>query len=362
MLDLEAITRQVKRNCDISDARHAGLFSICGLALRLRDLFKWHQGMEPWEERDPGEVLEWIGSREALWEQLADAEYTEITISNRSFDPFDHVAINALLEPEGLFYGAGYASSLKPSFFLTRIREKRRVNGHPVYRLRRELARDMHTIVAQTQDDRIVLREASTRMFVWDQMQYLKKSGRPALKFALGHCGVQDLRPSELRSHLTTILGAQMDTFIYHEIGEMADTVFERGVWREIIAAYPHTPVEFLARAVKDLLADTSKVGTLQHIIRRRRPAALGFYVAFQDGLLRALFPELRESFPDFVRTADWKVIERAVSIGYDTARRHAGMIVDLHVTGKRKKDPRWAENRIKERMVDPLNARRTAA
>ena len=39
------MTEQVLRNCHISYARHAGLYSICGLALRLRDLYKWEMGL-----------------------------------------------------------------------------------------------------------------------------------------------------------------------------------------------------------------------------------------------------------------------------------------------------------------------------
>ncbi len=38
VLELDAIISQVLRNCSISDSQHAGLYSVCGLALRLRDL------------------------------------------------------------------------------------------------------------------------------------------------------------------------------------------------------------------------------------------------------------------------------------------------------------------------------------
>jgi len=37
MIEIDTFARQVLKNCEISDAQHAGLFSICGLALRLRD-------------------------------------------------------------------------------------------------------------------------------------------------------------------------------------------------------------------------------------------------------------------------------------------------------------------------------------
>ena len=70
MLNLDDISRQVLHNCDISDAYHAGMFSICGLALRLRDLYKWEKGLPAWEESDSAKVLEWIEAKENKWEWL----------------------------------------------------------------------------------------------------------------------------------------------------------------------------------------------------------------------------------------------------------------------------------------------------
>ena len=59
-----ALIASVQRNCDISDAAHAGLYTVCGLALRLRDLYKWQKGMLPWEEKESGEILDWIEQKE----------------------------------------------------------------------------------------------------------------------------------------------------------------------------------------------------------------------------------------------------------------------------------------------------------
>ena len=58
MFDLNGIVSQVLENCNISDSQHAGVYSICGLALRLRDLYKWEKGLEPWVEDDSVEILE----------------------------------------------------------------------------------------------------------------------------------------------------------------------------------------------------------------------------------------------------------------------------------------------------------------
>ena len=352
MFDIDDITRQVLHNCDISDAYHAGMFSICGLALRLRDLYKWEKGLPAWEESDSGEVLEWIENKENKWESYPENGFEELTISGRTFDPFDTVGINMVLEPHNIFYGAGYARSLKPTFFLADIAEKTSLGGNMIYTLGRELARDLLTIPALTQEDCVILRQESARLYIWDSIFYIKKSARPALKFALESCGLKNQEPKALRPHLTTILAALKTSYIYHEIGELHDTDFDRDTWREIIAAYPYSPVEYLARAVKDLLADTNNYGTLRYIVKERKTASLAFYAAFLDGLAKEFFPELLTSFQNFTQTGDWGIIDQAVSRGYDTAKKHAVLITDLYQEGIRKNDKKWAESEIQKRLL----------
>ena len=132
----------------------------------------------------------------------------------------------------------------------------------------------------------------------------------------------------------------------------MKDTVFERGLWREIIAAFPYSPVEYIARAVKDLLADTNDSGTLRHIIRERKTASLAFYVAFLDGLAKEFFPELPAAFQVFMQTDDWDMVEQAVSGGRRTAINHAGIIMDLYRAGVRKNDLKWAAEHIQQKLL----------
>jgi Family of unknown function (DUF6866) N-terminal domain/Family of unknown function (DUF6866) C-terminal domain len=352
MLNIDDITRQVIYNCDISDAYHAGMFSICGLALRLRDLYKWEMKLPVWEERDAGEILEWIEAKENKWEKYAENDYKDLIINGSTFDPFDTVGINRVLEPHHIFYGAGYARSLKPTFFLADITEKTNLNGNTVYTLGCELARDLLTIPALTQDNWVVLRQESAKLFIWDSILYIKKSARPALKFALDSCGFKTHEPKSLQPHLATILAIIKENYIYHEIGEMLDTDFDRNIWREVIAAFPSSPVEYLARAVKDLLADTNDHGTLKYITKNRNTASLAFYAAFLDGLAKEFFPEFLTSFRKFTRTKDWGMIDQAVSSGYDTAKKHAALITDLYLEGLRKNDKKWAEIEIQSRLL----------
>ena len=355
MIDIEDLTAQVLHNCNLSDSRHAGLYSICGLAMRLRDLYKWEKGLEPWIEKDSTEILTWIGEKEDIWEDLVDQEFHAISLEGKKYDPFEVDGINGVLEPYRLIYGAGYVHSLKPTFFLGRLEEKRRVNGHIVYILGRELARDILTIPALSQGDSVFIRKESAKFFFWDHIFFINKSGKNALKFAFENHGLIEQRPEHLHRNLDRIFDAELETYIHHELGELKETAFDREAWRDIIANYSHTPIELLARTVKDLLADTNEHGVLQYITREKRTASLGFYVAFLDGLRKELFPELINAFPEFVRTRNWQTIDRAVSSGYDTARHYAEVMTRIYQEGRRKNDMKWTEMEINTRLLTPL-------
>jgi hypothetical protein len=352
MIDTDDIARQVRMNCDISDAQHAGLYSICGLALRLRDLYKWEHRLPPWIEKDSTEILEWIDARENKWEELADNVYISLRIDGCTYDAFDSRGVNTILEPFSLYYSAGYALSLKPTFLLAHIENKAQVDEHTVYFLGQELARDLLTIPAMSQDGGIILRRDAARLYLWDKISYINKSGRPALRYGLRHCGLDNPSTNELQRHFDEILSVQSRTYIHHEIGELEDTTFCRDIWREIIAAYPHTPVELSARAVKDLLADTSPKGSLQDIIGRKDAAALGFYVAFFDGLGKAFFPELGVAFQLFINSGDWRVIGEAAEVGRQTARQHAETMTTVFKEGQNRQDPQWAAKEIENRLL----------
>lgn len=351
MFQIDDITDQVLENCDISDARYAGFYSICGLALRLRDLYKWEHKLDPWIENDPSEILKWIGHKEEKWEKLAEKDFSDIILLGNRFDPFDVKGINAILEPQGYIYGGGYARSLKPSFFLAAIEDKKEINGITIFVLDDELARDLLTIPAMSQDNCIYVRKDSARLYLWDQIFYIKKSGRYALSFGLEDYGLKEQTPVNLHRNLSKIAANETDTYIYHELGEMQDTVFDRKTWQEIIATFPHTPIELLTRTVKDLLADTSVHGTLAHIIEERKASSLAFYVAFLESFTKILFPQITEAFKEFTQTRNWEVIEQAVAMGYDTAKSRAETIISVYSIGRKKNDMKWFENEIAKRF-----------
>jgi uncharacterized protein DUF6866 len=350
--EIDSIRKTILHNCDISDAAHAGIYSVCTLALRLRDLFKWEKGLAPWEENEPKDTLEWIGEKEDKWEAIEETDFIPVSINGQTFDPFETEAINAVLMAHNLYYGAGYAHGLKPTFFLAVCEKSEKIHGITVHWLGREIARDLLTIPALTQDNSILYREQCARMFFWDQILYIHKSGRPALEFALKTCGIEDTHPSTIKVGFDKVFDTQVKGYIHHEVGEIKDTGFDRIIWREVISEFPHTPVEIIARVVKDVLADTNPYGTLPQIMKEKNATALGFYMAFRGSMAKVLFPDFEKNFWIFTKTTDWGEMSALVEALRNTARVYANTITEIFIEGKERQDLARARKEIERRFL----------
>lgn len=350
-MEFDQLSRQVRRNCDITDARHAGLYSVCGLVMRLRDLYKWEHSLEPWQEGEADCVLEWIGEKETLWESLTEADFDQLSVCGQTVDAFDTGTTNKNLAQMNLFYGAGYAHSLKPTFLLAEVLERQTLNHTPVLILGREYARDLLTLPAFSQDDEVVLRTEAGRMFLWDQIAYMGNSGRTALAFALRTCGLPNAETETIRKYFDTVWKVQKTLYLYHEVGERHETVFERRVWRKMLADFPHTAVELLARTLKDLLADTGARGALSHLIERRDKAALGLYMAFGNGITRQLTKPLMTAFETFIHDLQWDGFVRATQTVRREAVDYTHQIMNLYQENRSHKGLPWTRQAIEETM-----------
>lgn len=135
------------------------------------------------------------------------------------------------------------------------------------------------------------------------------------------------------------------------------DSYFDRGLWRDIIAALPHTRTELLVRSVKDILADTCPEGTLHQIVRSHNTAALGFYAAFLDGLRKKLFPEIRTAITCFMRDGDWLAVVSMIGVVHERAKTMAQTITALFETGIRHHNSDWVDDELSRRYIDPLTS-----
>ena len=355
ILDLRS---QVLDNCHRSDARHAGFFSMCGLLLRLRDLCKWEMGCPPWKEIDPPLVLSWIEDRESKWESLLEEEIAPLWWRQNQVDPFDQVTINRDLAPSGLFYGAGLAAFMKPSFFLARVIREETLGDCRVIYLGEELARDLYTAPALTRDNVILARKWPLAAYLWEIIFSGGASRRRALETALNQYGlaIRDFnQPAELwTARFESMLEAEIEGHVRHEFGELTDNVFPRDEWRRIVGAYPHTRLELMARTVKDILADSGDKGRLDFIIKEQRLGTLGIFLAQHDGLAARVFPEIIEAFELFQRYGDWMIIEEARQKGKAVAARLARKMIEL-VNLARGRPEEWLAGRVDSIFYQPL-------
>lgn len=352
------LQQTIQKNCDISDANYAGLFSLCGLLLRMRDLYKWQHDLPPWEEPEPSRVLAWVDEREQHWEEISHLDLQPIVLGGRVFDPFDMVGVNAVLRPFGLVYGAGYVLGMKPSFFLGEVAETRRFGALTVDFVDRELARDIYMTPAMRQGNQVFARRTPMLFHLWDQILEMRPSARQALSYALAQYRLdpEDMRnsPGTLGPQLHRVAHQEMETWVHHEVGEALEDGFVGQLWHEIVATHCGSPVEIFARVIKDLLADTHPHGLLGHIITNRIRSSLAFYVCFMRPFSRMVYPEMQDAFRLFPDNEDWSAIETARNVGYAKVQAYAGRLIEIHEEGRRRGEA-WSRNQIISTLLEPL-------
>ncbi len=317
LLKQESLIKDIRHNCDISDARDYGVYSMCSMVLKLRNLYKWEKSIEPWDEPEPADLLDWIDVKENYWADIAEESFRPLGSPENVIPPFDHERINPVLENKKSFYGAGYGRSMKSIFFLGEIVEHYSIENCPILILGEEWAKEMASPFAMAQDGSIVIRKEPLRFFLWDHIQEMRSSSRSSFRHVLNSYGLQKenkLDQELLKCKLDNIVDEEMDLFIYHEVGEILQKSFDTITFQKIIGRFPSSVIEFVCRAIKDILADTHPKGPLAYLVKEEREPSLGFYLTFFDGLREKLCPEISVAWQKFLESGDWLCIEQARS------------------------------------------------
>jgi hypothetical protein len=165
------------------------------------------------------------------------------------------------------------------------------------------------------QDGLILIRREALRFFFWDQILEVRSSCRSSMRQALHSYGVYKngaLDQELFKAALDNIVEQEMNLFIYHEIGEILQTTLTSQSLGAIVGHFPGSVLEFVGRAVKDILADSHPQGLLAYIVREQRASSLGFYLSLLDGLRQRLFPEITVAWQQFSLDRNWAHIEEA--------------------------------------------------
>jgi hypothetical protein len=354
---LQSLTHQIKRNCEIGSAGQAGHYSLCGLLLRLRQLYKWEHGLPPWREPTPEEVLPWVEAKEGVWEDLEGSSWLGLSWQGTTVDPLAVEELNRDLIPRGLAYGAGYSRGLAPTCFLAELLEVRRLQELTILVLGPELARDLDATPALCQGSVIYARRQALAFYLWDRLSDPMQQKNRFLRIALEAYGLSLpalLRdPEAHRQAFENLVAAELEAAIRHEIGEARETGL-RDAFHSALALFPQTRVELWVRALKDALAEVNDWGRLSYLIEARHLSSLALLLAWRPGLYPLLLPELEPAFWQLAAGGAWDHLEAARQSILTRLRETAAGLTDL-LAEAATASPQQTRREIERRFLTPL-------
>lgn len=356
-MDLEKLKMHIKHNCNISDAKYWGHYSVCGMLLGLRELYRQEHGLSPWQKISEAEILPWIAEREALWSDIEELEFGNIEINGVEYGPFDVERINYHLKPCGYIYGAGYGLHLKPTFFLASLNHEKQLYSCTVSFSDNEFCQDLYSAPAMVQGNQVYIRLLQFTKLLYET--YMKIHGnkyKDSRVRAFSYYGINNKIEDKLLdkdplddfgSHLYDkfkLIANEVSIILaLHEVGE---SIEDGGsdIWLQVIGGCSNRYTNIYLRGFKDLLADTSKDGPLKFIIENKKEELFNFYIVLLGSTVKELFPEILTAFDDYCVHGQWEIIEKARKDGYMRAITFRKNIISLWQS---KKDPQIIKSYI---------------
>lgn len=294
---MNTLIQAVQHNCHISDARYAGNYTLCIYLLKMREFYRWEKGLRYTDHLSRDDIAPWLSDREALWDSIEENDYSQLPLDGQSCDPFDSDSANALLENDALVYSGGYASYGKPVFFLAELERKTVHDDYTLYITGHELARELTAPPGMAGNKTIFIRKESLQRFIWEKYEesHWHKQDNPLARALACY----DFANAPERS-LEQMASLESDTVLHHEIGEIEAGKLLGVNWDKMVMDMPRSQIEFMARALKDHLADA--ISTLPRLIENREAAQIHFYFANLTGMRKVLFPSLTDAYQEWLK------------------------------------------------------------
>lgn len=309
-IERQQLVQTVQHNCHISDALHARNYSLCIYLLKMREFYRWERGFAFGESLAKGPLGEWLSAREKLWAELEEKEYRPLQLADQNRQPFDSPAINEQLEPLGLVYSGGYCGA-KPHFFLAELERAIEQEGTRIYIAGKELAREITAPPALSLANTIFLRRESLRRMIWEK---LEEWGWQEQARAIARASSHYPFSTDLETALDAMTGAEIDTLLEHELGEVMLGRELGPKWESMLAILPRSRAEYLLRAIRDHLVDCRR--TLPWLLQEGRDAALHFYMANFTTMRKEIFPALRTAYEKWLQGDGGKALRETVKHG----------------------------------------------
>jgi hypothetical protein len=311
MLDLQKTIEVVQINCHIADARHAREMSMCNYLLGMRELYIWEKGAAPSTPVVQAELSQWLVQREMYWEELEELEYSPVPVANCDYDPFDIAGINSALASHGLVYGGGLGRWGKPHFFLGQLLRSEKINELTLHVSGREFARDITAAPAALRENTMFLRTDALQRWLAEKIDiWAVHEADGALKSAIDCYGTQ----GDKDSLLVRMAEQESEVLILHEMGEAMAEPMLGPQWRNMLLSFTSRRAIFLARSVRDNLADC--LSTLPELLKRQQTCSLHFYFSNLEGLRRTLFPQLVSAYEHWRDSGDMSKLLAAAEAG----------------------------------------------
>ncbi|THB78992.1 MAG: hypothetical protein D6B25_02800 [Desulfobulbaceae bacterium] len=353
----DQLLRDIRFNCDITDAKDHGIYSMCTMVLKLRNHYKWEHQVEPWSEPEPADLLDWIEKKENYWEEIQQASLKNLRLHDQSIEPFNVELVNELLDDSTLYYGAGYGRSMKSIFFLAEVLQQRSVADLPVMILGKELIREMASPFAMLQNNQIIIRKEPFRYFLWDQIQEMRSSSRSSIQqFMSAYDLLKDgtLNQQQLKQKLDLIVEQELEMIIRHEVGEYKQNALRSNTVKKLIARFPGSRIEYICRGIKDVLADTCPEGLLAFIIKEQKLSSLGLFLGFLDGVREVLLKEIVNYGKQQWHLPDWQKFGQAREHCWQRLEHVATHLNELAEEMEKLSDPTVSEQ-FEQRIAAPL-------
>ncbi|MBZ0071072.1 MAG: hypothetical protein K8I04_05025 [Gammaproteobacteria bacterium] len=319
----------VRRNCHISDAQHAGEYTLCVYLLKMREYFRWEKGYTFSTPLPNDDVGTWLREREQFWETLENTPFADLPINGDRYDPFDATAVNRILNSEGLVYSAGLGQYGRPHFFLGRLEQRQEQADFTILLSADEYARDLAAPPAMTLDQTIFVRRESLRRMIWEKIEEWRWN-RP--DNAMGRAIQCYDFEGDADAALDRMTATQIDTLLLHEVGEVMAGQILGPRWEEMLAAMPRSQIEFALRAIRDNLADS--LSTLPALVQRGEPATLHFFFAMLTPVRKTLAPALTRAYENWLKGTTTAALEDYVARAEPHWRGLALELLDAHQGG----------------------------
>lgn len=290
--DLKQLIETIQHNCHIADACYAGDYTLCVYLLKMREMYRWEQGIDFKTQLTTDDVGDWLTEREGLWDDVEEQDYKPLKINGKDYEPFDNDLINTLLDKENLVYNAGLGLRCRPHFFIAELDEQIQQDDYTIYISGKEYARDMAAPAAMAQENRIFIRRESLRRVIWEILDDARVSGLDnPLTRAMSYYDFEN----DAEQALNKMTKAEIQYVIQHEIGEVKAGRLLGAGWNEILSVLARTQAEIMLRAVRDHLADS--ISTLPTLLNDGNPASLHFYFGNMTAMRKFLSPVLIDAY-----------------------------------------------------------------